>query len=77
MKQTDDLRQLPPRPRRSAVAVRAGRTGLVFARHGAQLAKRVLSENRGAATASELRLAFEALGPTYVKLAQLLSLIHI
>jgi len=59
--------------RRSAVARRAARTGVVLSRHGARFARRIGREDRGAAGANELRRAFEELGPTYVKLAQLIA----
>ncbi len=57
----------------SAVARRATRTGAVLARHGTRLLRRSRHEPRGAAGANELRRAFEELGPTYVKLAQLIA----
>ncbi len=57
----------------AVVARRAARTGAVLARHGARLARRARHEPRGAAGANELRRAFEELGPTYVKLAQLIA----
>jgi ubiquinone biosynthesis protein len=53
---------------------RLGSTGLVLARHGARFARRARrGEPRGAAGANEIRAAFEELGPTYVKLAQLIA----
>ena len=58
---------------RSAVIRRAARTGAVLARHGTRFARRAPREDRGAAGANELRRAFEDLGPTYVKLAQLIA----
>lgn len=58
---------------RSAVIRRAVRTGAVLARHGTRFARRAHREDRGAAGANELRRAFEHLGPTYVKLAQLIA----
>jgi predicted unusual protein kinase regulating ubiquinone biosynthesis (AarF/ABC1/UbiB family) len=58
---------------RSAIAGRAARTAGVLARHGARFARRVRAEDRGVAGANELRRAFEDLGPTYVKLAQLIA----
>jgi len=57
----------------AAVARRAARTGAVLARHGTRLLRRTRHEPRGAAGANELRRAFEELGPTYVKLAQLIA----
>jgi predicted unusual protein kinase regulating ubiquinone biosynthesis (AarF/ABC1/UbiB family) len=57
----------------SAVARRAARTGAVLTRHGTRFARRARHEPRGAAGANELRRAFEELGPTYVKLAQLIA----
>lgn len=57
----------------AAVARRAARTGAVLARHGWRFARRTRHEPRGAAGAKELRRAFEELGPTYVKLAQLIA----
>src|SRR3546814_18800839 len=45
----------------------------VLARHGIRFARRSRHEPRGAAGANELRRAFEELGPTYVKLAQLIA----
>jgi predicted unusual protein kinase regulating ubiquinone biosynthesis (AarF/ABC1/UbiB family) len=57
----------------SAVARRATRTGAVLARHGTRFIRRSRHEPRSAAGANELRRAFEELGPTYVKLAQLIA----
>ena len=57
----------------SAVARRAARTGAVLARHGTRFIRRSRHEPRSAAGANELRRAFEELGPTYVKLAQLIA----
>ncbi len=57
----------------AAGARRAARTGTVLARHGTRFARRARHEPRGAAGANELRRAFEELGPTYVKLAQLIA----
>jgi predicted unusual protein kinase regulating ubiquinone biosynthesis (AarF/ABC1/UbiB family) len=71
--------QHAPRPavngsiRATAVARRAARTGVVFARHGTRFARRATRERRSVAGANELRRAFEELGPTYVKLAQLIA----
>src|SRR3546814_8405191 len=45
----------------------------VLSRHGIRFARRSRHEPRGAAGANELRRAFEELGPTYVKLAQLIA----
>ena len=58
---------------RSAIIRRAARTGVVLARHGTRFARRAPHEDRGTAGANELRRAFEELGPTYVKLAQLIA----
>jgi len=58
---------------RSAAAGRAVATGAVLARHAARFARRAHREDRGVAGANELRRAFEELGPTYVKLAQLIA----
>ena len=58
---------------RGAIARRAARTGAVLVRHGAGFTRRARTEGRGAAGANELRRAFEELGPTYVKLAQLIA----
>lgn len=57
----------------TAVARRAARTGTVVIRHGTRFARRARSGPRGAVGANELRHAFEALGPTYVKLGQLIA----
>jgi predicted unusual protein kinase regulating ubiquinone biosynthesis (AarF/ABC1/UbiB family) len=58
---------------RSATVGRAVRTAGVLVRHGARFARRARAEDRAAAGANELRRAFEDLGPTYVKLAQLIA----
>jgi predicted unusual protein kinase regulating ubiquinone biosynthesis (AarF/ABC1/UbiB family) len=55
------------------VAARTGRTAQVAVRHGARALRRSASEDRNVAIASELRRAFEELGPTYVKLGQLIA----
>lgn len=51
---------------------RAGRTAEILARHGTR-ALRGSKLDRGARTARELKAAFAELGPTYVKLAQLIA----
>jgi ubiquinone biosynthesis protein len=51
---------------------RAGRTAGILARHGTR-ALRGSKLDRGARTARELKAAFAELGPTYVKLAQLIA----
>ena len=56
-----------------AVARRAARTVHVAARHGARGWRRSRSEDRERVIAAELRYAFEELGPTYVKLGQLIA----
>ncbi|HET9733534.1 MAG TPA: AarF/UbiB family protein [Acidimicrobiales bacterium] len=58
---------------RSAIVGRSARTAEVLLRHGARFARRARAEDRAAAGANELRRAFEDLGPTYVKLAQLIA----
>ncbi len=71
-----DLDQLAPgAPHRPvAAARRVAFTGAVVSRHGLRLARRVgAREHTPSAAANELRRAFEALGPTYVKLAQLIA----
>ena len=72
MQQVDHPSGLGP-ARRGAVLRRAGRTGVVLARHSARFARRARHERRSAAAANEARQAFEELGPTYVKLAQLIA----
>jgi predicted unusual protein kinase regulating ubiquinone biosynthesis (AarF/ABC1/UbiB family) len=56
---------------------RAGRTAGVFARHGGRFARKSISrsgrKSRGLNASRELREAFAELGPTYVKLAQLVA----
>ena len=64
-----DIRRFGPREVR-----RLASTGRVLARHGLGTVQRIRAgESRGAAGAHELRRAFEELGPTYVKLAQLVA----
>ncbi|HEX4979782.1 MAG TPA: AarF/UbiB family protein [Acidimicrobiales bacterium] len=48
-------------------------TGRVLTRHAVRFARGRSSADRGALAARELRRAFEELGPTYVKLAQLIA----
>jgi predicted unusual protein kinase regulating ubiquinone biosynthesis (AarF/ABC1/UbiB family) len=70
---SSDVPKVPFGPRSAlATARRAGRTGVVLAKHAA-LAAVAASGSRGAVGARELREAFEELGPTYVKLAQLVA----
>ena len=57
---------------------RAAATAATLTRHGVRFARRSRSRRRGAATrgavaAAELKQAFAELGPTYVKLAQLIA----
>jgi predicted unusual protein kinase regulating ubiquinone biosynthesis (AarF/ABC1/UbiB family) len=57
---------------------RAGATARILARHGSRFARRSRPGRRGGASrsqvaASELKDAFAELGPTYVKLAQLIA----
>ncbi|HVX17468.1 MAG TPA: AarF/UbiB family protein [Acidimicrobiales bacterium] len=59
--------------RRTETSRRAVRTGLVLARHTAAAARRTRGRRRDQVIAQELRRAFEDLGPTYVKLAQLVA----
>ena len=59
--------------RPTSVLRRAARTGSVLARHGGRFAARARRGDRAAIGANELRRAFEELGPTYVKLAQLIA----
>jgi predicted unusual protein kinase regulating ubiquinone biosynthesis (AarF/ABC1/UbiB family) len=59
--------------RRAETSRRAVRTGLVLARHTAAVARRTRGRRQDEVIAEELRRAFEALGPTYVKLAQLVA----
>lgn len=54
-------------------ARRSVRTGAVLAKHGARVVRRSRRGNRAEVAATELRSAFEELGPTYVKLAQLVA----
>jgi predicted unusual protein kinase regulating ubiquinone biosynthesis (AarF/ABC1/UbiB family) len=69
-----DQQLAPATPlRRAAAARRAAVTGAVLARHGVRFIQRTRNEDRSAAGANELRRAFEELGPTYVKLAQLIA----
>lgn len=56
-----------------ATARRAVRTGVVLSKHAARGATGVRRGDRSAVAARELRQAFEELGPTYVKLAQLVA----
>ena len=61
--------QLP----RAAVAGRLMRTAQVAGRHALRATSSVRRADRSAVLAAELRGAFEELGPTYVKLAQLIA----
>ncbi len=71
---SSDVRNIPFGPGGAlATARRAAVTGAVLARHAARGARRARRQDRGEAAARELRSAFEELGPTYVKLAQLVA----
>jgi len=52
---------------------RAATTGRVLARHGSRLLRHARHPDRAARAAREARDAFAELGPTYVKLAQLIA----
>lgn len=55
-------------------ATRMAKTGWTLTKHGSRAFSRIRGgETRSAAGASEIRRAFEELGPTYVKLAQLIA----
>lgn len=71
---SSDARDVPlGRSSTLATARRAGRTGVVLGRHALRTAALARRPNRAAVAARELRCAFEELGPTYVKLAQLVA----
>jgi predicted unusual protein kinase regulating ubiquinone biosynthesis (AarF/ABC1/UbiB family) len=71
---SSDVRNIPFAPGGvRPVARRLVRTGVVLGRHTARGAWRSRRRGRGQVVASELRAAFEELGPTYVKLAQLVA----
>ena len=71
---SSDARNIPFAPvGMRPVARRLATTAVVLGRHGARGAWRSRRRDRGTVAAQELRAAFEELGPTYVKLAQLVA----
>jgi predicted unusual protein kinase regulating ubiquinone biosynthesis (AarF/ABC1/UbiB family) len=71
---SSDVPNIPfGRPGALATARRATATGAVLGRHALRGAVRARRRGTGLVAARELRAAFEELGPTYVKLAQLVA----